>query len=90
MVFVRACISQYNIFRSANQIDLFIGGLFENGKHGSVGPTFACIIGKQFERLKVGDRYWYESPDEHFKFTRGKYCVIFKRIVMSFLPLVKI
>ena len=65
--------SHYNfIFSHVDDIDFFIGGLFERGSKGSVGPTFACVIGKQFELFKTGDRYWYESNDPDFAFTKGK------------------
>jgi len=38
---------------------------------GIVGPTFANVIGKQFELLKYGDRFWHETDDPTTRFTRG-------------------
>jgi hypothetical protein len=26
-----------------------------------IGPTFACLLGRQFHALRRGDRYWYEN-----------------------------
>ncbi len=46
---------------NVNNIDLFVGGLAENHLPGSsVGPLFTQIIANQFERLRDGDRLWYQ------------------------------
>ena len=44
-----------------DSIDLWVGGLAEDHFFGtSVGPTFRKIIANQFERLRTGDRFWYQ------------------------------
>ena len=51
-----------NIFNQfVRDIDLYAGGISENPQTGSIlGQTFTCIITKTFQRLRVGDRQWYE------------------------------
>ena len=45
------------IYGDVDDIDLFVGGLLEDLLPGSrLGPTFACILGTQFQRLRDGDR----------------------------------
>ncbi|VDI68298.1 Hypothetical predicted protein [Mytilus galloprovincialis] len=61
-----------SVYKSVNDVDLIVGALLEKGRRGSVGPTFACILGIQYHRLKVGDRYWYESHDRRFAFTQAQ------------------
>ncbi|ALC46682.1 Pxt, partial [Drosophila busckii] len=49
------------VYRTPEDIDLWVGGLLENAvEDGIVGITFAEIIGDQFARFKRGDRYFYE------------------------------
>ena len=49
-----------DIYNSAEDIDPFTGGLAETSpEDGIVGPLFACIIGKQFQKLRDGDRYFF-------------------------------
>ena len=49
-------------FGTIEQVDLWTGGLSEDLAPGAfVGPTFATIIAGQFERLRDGDRLWYQN-----------------------------
>jgi peroxidase len=49
------------LYGTVNNIDLWVGGLAEDHvRGGSLGPTFTRIIADQFQRLRSGDRFWYE------------------------------
>ncbi|XP_066921652.1 eosinophil peroxidase-like [Clytia hemisphaerica] len=49
-----------NVYKSVEDIDLFVGGLTENHlREKLVGPTFSCIFKEQFEALRFGDRFFY-------------------------------
>jgi peroxidase len=59
-----------NVYRHVDDIDLFSGGLLETPlANAIVGPTFGCIIGLQFEKLKKCDRFWFETPNPEVGFT---------------------
>ncbi|HEY1081545.1 MAG TPA: peroxidase family protein, partial [Prosthecobacter sp.] len=48
-------------YESPADIDLWIGGLAEADVPGAmVGPTFHKILADQFQRLRDGDRFWYQ------------------------------
>ena len=50
------------IYSSVQDIDLFAGGMSEKHISGvMLGPTFHCILLKQFEALRDGDRFYYEN-----------------------------
>lgn len=50
------------IYGHIDKIDLWVGGLAEDHLPGSsVGETFSAIIVDQFQRLRDGDRFWYEN-----------------------------
>ena len=56
-----------------DDVDLFVAGVSENKEDGAiVGPTFSCLLGLQFQHLKFGDRFWYETADFPANFTPGK------------------
>lgn len=61
------------LYESVDDIDLFTGGLSEFPlEDARVGPTFACIIGRQFQALRSGDRFWFESSTGAHSFTIGQ------------------
>ncbi len=49
------------VYGNVNNVDLWVGGLAEDHVRGaSVGPLFKQIIADQFQRLRDGDRFWYQ------------------------------
>ena len=61
------------IYRHVDDIDLFIGGIYEDPIPGAlVGRTFNCIIGDQFARLKKGDRFFYDLGGQPHSFRPGQ------------------
>ena len=49
-------------FTSIDQVDLWTGGLSEHHMPGAmIGETFGLIIAHQFEALRDGDQFYYET-----------------------------
>ncbi|KAK0090083.1 hypothetical protein PV326_004246 [Microctonus aethiopoides] len=59
------------VYDHVDDIDLYTGALAEikTQSDGIVGPTFTCLIADQFQRLQMGDRYWYELSNQPYPFT---------------------
>lgn len=59
-----------NTYENVHDIDLFMGIVLEQPRQGAIiGRTGRCIIGEQFQRLKFGDRFFYENGNSS-KFTK--------------------
>jgi len=57
-------------YESPDDVDLWSAGVSEKPNPGSlVGPTFGCIMGRQFHDLKLGDRFFYENGGWPSSFT---------------------
>jgi hypothetical protein len=49
-------------YPTVDDIDLWVGGLAEpHVRRAVVGPTFHAILKDQFERVRDGDRFWYQT-----------------------------
>lgn len=58
------------LYKHVDDIDLWSGGVSERRLPGAqVGPTFACMIARQFANIKRGDRFWYEVGNQPSSFT---------------------
>ncbi len=50
------------LYGSVDKIDLWVGALAEDHLPGaSVGPTVARVLVDQFQRIRNGDRFWYQN-----------------------------
>jgi peroxidase len=51
-----------DLYGSVDNIDLWVGALAEDHVAGaSTGPLIKAVLSDQFERLRDGDRYWFEN-----------------------------
>ncbi|XP_038821444.1 eosinophil peroxidase-like [Salvelinus namaycush] len=51
------------LYGTPANIDVWMGGVAEPFvRRARVGPLFACLIATQFQRIRQGDRLWYENP----------------------------
>nr|XP_020043768.1 lactoperoxidase isoform X2 [Castor canadensis] len=51
------------LYGTPDNIDIWIGAIAEPlVKRGRVGPLLACLLGQQFQRIRDGDRFWWENP----------------------------
>ena len=65
-------------------MDVFVGLVSETHVAGSlVGPTLACLLGSQFEDIKFGDRFFYETRAQEEGFTDGSSSVSSSPINLS-------
>ncbi|XP_068626345.1 peroxidase [Battus philenor] len=72
-----------NIYKNVDDIDLYTGALAEKPRGRLLGPTLTCLVADQFLRLKVGDRFWYETGDPLVAFTEEQLAEIRKTTLGS-------
>eukprot|EP00064_Thunnus_orientalis_P007742 superscaffoldBa00000876_g7764 len=54
--------SLLDLYGRPDNIDVWVGGVAEPFvRGGRVGPLFACLIATQFQRIREGDRLWWEN-----------------------------
>uniref|UniRef100_A0A2K6FZP3 Lactoperoxidase n=1 Tax=Propithecus coquereli TaxID=379532 RepID=A0A2K6FZP3_PROCO len=52
-----------HLYSTPDNIDVWIGAIAEPlVERGRVGPLLACLLGKQFQQIRDGDRFWWENP----------------------------
>ena len=63
-----------SVYATIDDIDLFTGGILEISVPGGVvGPTFACIIGQQFQYLLYGDRHFFTHSNQVGSLSTGDF-----------------
>nr|KAG5707120.1 hypothetical protein BaRGS_011831 [Batillaria attramentaria] len=66
-----SCID--GLYSDTGDVDLFLGAVSEDPVPGGiVGPTFAYLIGLQFQNLREGDRFFFDLKDSAARFTTAQ------------------
>ncbi|XP_051172267.1 peroxidasin homolog [Leptopilina boulardi] len=53
----------HELYGHPGNIDIWVGGILEDQlPNAKVGPLFKCLLTEQFQRMRDGDRFWYENP----------------------------
>ncbi|XKL60530.1 hypothetical protein PGB90_007587 [Kerria lacca] len=62
-----------SVYKKIDDVDLIVGVISELPvKDAMVGPTLQCIIGEQFIRSKIGDRFFYDNQKQSGAFTNAQ------------------
>ncbi|KAG8035072.1 hypothetical protein G9C98_001562 [Cotesia typhae] len=73
------------LYEHPDDVDFSVGGGLEVNDNALAGPTFLCVLIEQFYRTRVGDRFWFESPDPVVAFTREQLREIRKATLARFM-----
>jgi len=74
-----------------SHIDLYAAGIAERPVSGKlVGPTFGCIIREQFERLRDGDRFYFENSFNEKELPEIKKMTLAKVLCLTLKDIVSI
>ena len=66
----RTVAAYQRLYDTPEDLELFSAGISENPAPGALlGPTFTCIIGRQYHNMRKGDRFWYENGGWPSSFT---------------------
>ncbi|XP_063241793.1 peroxidase-like [Bacillus rossius redtenbacheri] len=61
------------LYDDVHEVDLFVAAVAEKPLPGALmGPTFVCLVGDQFARLRRGDRFFYEEGGQPSSFTHSQ------------------
>lgn len=75
-----------SLYKFVEDVDMYSAGLAEFKQNGAlIGPTFTCILSRQFRDLKLGDRFWYETSQSPASFTQGQLSEIRKMSLSKLL-----
>ncbi|XP_046736291.1 uncharacterized protein LOC124405448 [Diprion similis] len=62
------------VYAHVDDIDLIVGAVMERKPPGSIlGPIVRCLLGEQFYRSRIGDRYFYDNADQPHSFTSEQF-----------------
>ncbi|KAK2581110.1 hypothetical protein KPH14_007930 [Odynerus spinipes] len=62
-----------SMYTRLEDVDLLVGGILEIPTEATaVGPTFSCLLKKQFVNMRNSDRFWYENDIPPSGFTSAQ------------------
>ncbi|CAL4099441.1 unnamed protein product [Meganyctiphanes norvegica] len=73
------------LYEHIDDVDIFPAGLSEFPGDGLLGPTFSCILARNFAQMKHGDRFWYERENQPKPFTTAQLSSIRSQSLVSVL-----
>ncbi|XP_001603559.2 uncharacterized protein LOC100119851 [Nasonia vitripennis] len=75
-----------SLYAHVDDIDLLVGATLETRVPGSLlGPTLQCLIGEQFYRSRVGDKYFYNNANFPHSFSPEQFEEIKKSSLASII-----